>query len=158
MKQRDRAEFQCSAFPAPWGAPPVLGFLLLAAPLSAQADIPTPGDEPGALAKAVGYYEQASVAVSRAMIAVHENDFPSFESAVRVYRQVMPFAIAWQARACWSLDHRERSVSYPVQATMGETLAGWSILAESWASWAWRRYVGRLRSVSTRMPRCWKTL
>lgn len=43
-------------------------------------------------------------------------------------------ATVWHARACCPTDHGERNVAFVTQATMGETLIGWSMARQAMSS------------------------
>ena len=99
--------------------------VLLASPLHAQ-EIPAPNDHAGAFRRTLALYNDATASVLAAINALTRDDTSAFENAVRDYRRLMPFLLVWQGRACWTADHRGANVAYPVQATMGEALTGWS--------------------------------
>lgn len=99
--------------------------VLLASPLHAQ-EIPAPNDHAGAFRRALALYSDATASVLAATAALARDDTSAFENAVRDYRRLMPFLLVWQGRACWTADHSGANVAYPVQATMGEALTGWS--------------------------------
>ena len=109
----------------------VAASLLWVAPLAAQ-DVPPPGDWRGALTRADSLYREAIELVEAARGALERKDGAALDEAVRAYRRVMPFALVWHGRACWSEDSQRRrlgrgGVAYPMQATMGEVMVGWGI-------------------------------
>ena len=92
--------------------------------LSAQ-EIPAPGNQRGAFARASDHYSEAIALVADARVAIQRDDPVAFGNAVREYRRVMPFLLVWHGRACWKADHEGGRVAYPMQATMGEALVAW---------------------------------
>ncbi len=103
-----------------------------------EPDVPAPGDHLAAFRRADSYYGELFDIMADARDALRRDDLPAFERSVRSYRVTVVLATVWHARACWPTDHGGRNVAFVMQATMGETLVGWSMAERVMSSAAGR--------------------